>query len=822
MQNIEFHPKNTQLLFSKSLSELAIQFSIKTKNKIPDKNNENNFIIDLHEEEITLILFHFFKSISTLERSISEEYSLNLHKLLNVLFKNKYKINIAKDIIDFANNLGKFGQNFTNRSYSVLFCVSLLRISESMQDDLIKRILFLCEDTDHAVKIEMVYQMRYFIKECCTKFCREKIAQFIYVYFDENEILLRILIIDSILVDNNLQKFINQKKFCEILIKKIDEIIDIDDYHTLTNDFEEYKKIFLNMINCSLESEQYRKLFINNIKHYLMVYFINRTEKKYDDDRKINLDVSYIIEKFPDVLNIYNIEKDYEFINDLMKEWEKIFLSDEIKQIFYENYHLILKFLPNINNNINYYLSKNFLIKIFYFIKDDKENFSLKNMLNNKNNNNNSNFNSSNNPSLDISNTYLPSSKKTKITNYCACNTDSSNVNNNLKNDLSNNLKKNFEKSYLININDIFKEMLEIKNDVFVYFIIERINSFYGIMLEIKDWRIVINMIKSLEQLPKYLLFNYNKFPNFNEINLKIFQTCQNIFKNNLNILIEQELTKLLCEIILYDNFNRSAVLEYIKGNFLNNKSYFRRRIYMLFSESAFEKFSIYLIKEKNIINELNDLLLNDNVLIKTWVIKIFNIYCIFDKEITINIKLIQEQQKKIEKMDLLLNIEIKRYFISYNEYQKNDKKSKNMDKEKEKEESELKIFKIEQEVLKQKKKEETETNNNNNTNTNNHNHSIIMSKNKLKNLINNLPINLSNNKNGNRFGNSIRVKQGSMNKKITIRRDSLNNNKRKNSDKSSEIEQINNRRNSYFANYRNTSYGNKIYHQHRSKEKYP
>ena len=812
MQNIELHPKNTQLLFAKSLSQLAKQFSIKTKNKIPDKKNENNFIIDLHEEEISLILFHFFKSISSLERLLSEEYSLNLHELMDFLVKNNYRINLTKDIIDYANDLGKFGQNFTNRSYSVLFCITLLRISETKDDELFKRILFLCDDTDRAVKLEMVYQMRYFIKECSTKFCHEKITEFIYVYFDENETLLKLLIIDSILIDNNLQKFMNEKKFCKILIKKIDEIIEIDEYHTLTNDFDEYKKIFFNMLNCSLKCEQHRKLFINSIKHYLMVYFINRTEKKYDDDRKIDFKVDYIIEKFPDILNIYSLEKDNEFINELMKEGEKVFLSDDVKQIFYENYHLILKYLPNINNTVNYYLSKNFLTKVFYFIKDDKDDSLLKNMIYYKNNN----------ASVDIVNSFTSPTRKTKTANYSICNTDSNVVNNNLINDNkeNNNNNKDFKKSYLVNINNIFKKMVEIKNDDFIYFIIGRINSFFELMLEIKDWRFFIKMIKSLEQLPKYLLFNYCKYPHFNDINLKIFQFCQSIFKKNSNILIEQELTKLLCEIILYDNINRCDVLEYIKENFLNNKSFFRRRIYMLFSESAFEKFSVYLIREKDIIRDLNDMLLNDNVLIKTWIIKIFNNYSVFDKEVVISIKIIQEQQKKSEKMDLLLNIEIKKYFISYSEYQKNDKKNKNKDKDKEKEETELEVFKIEQEITKLKKKEEAEANNNNN-NINTINHSNTISKNKLKNLINNIPVNLNINKNVNRYGNNNRLKQVSINKKMMTRKDSLNNSKRKNSDKLNEVERTNYRKNSYFVNTRNASYG-KNHHKQRSKDKFP
>ena len=141
--------------------------------------------------------------------------------------------------------------------------------------------------------------------------------------------------------------------------------------------------------------------------------------------------------------------------------------------------------------------------------------------------------------------------------------------------------------------------MLNIKNEEFIIFILCKIDSYYRTMIHLKDWRIYIEMIKALENLPKYFLFNHIKYRNFSEISQKIFQFCKNILKNNLNIEIEKEITNLLVELMLYDSVCRGAVIEYMRTNFLENKSYFRRRIYLLFSDNIFEKFSFRFIKEK-------------------------------------------------------------------------------------------------------------------------------------------------------------------------------------------------------------------------------
>ena len=139
MENIELYEKNTQLLFAKSLIELGKYFSINCNCK-----NKNKKDLDLHEEEMTKIINHFFSCILKLEKTVSDEHCQCLNQLIDSLVNNHYRIEFNKEIIDFANNLGKFGQSYTNRRYSVYFCTVLIRIGSNTQNDLYKRLIALC------------------------------------------------------------------------------------------------------------------------------------------------------------------------------------------------------------------------------------------------------------------------------------------------------------------------------------------------------------------------------------------------------------------------------------------------------------------------------------------------------------------------------------------------------------------------------------------------------------------------------------------------------------------------------------------------------
>ena len=272
MENIELYDKNIQLLFAKSLVELGKYFSknIKNKSKKP---------IDLHEEEMTKILNHFFSCILKLEKTVSDEHCEYLNQLIDALVDNNYKIEFKKDIIDFVDKLGKFGQSYTNRRYSTYFCTVLIRIGSNTQTDLYKRLMNLCDDTDRAVKFEIIHQIRYLIKDCSPKYCQENILQYINIYLDDIELIFKSTIIESLLVFNNLDKFLEIPDFSDNLIKKIKEIIISDDDISLQNDFFIFISIFNNLLNISLKSEKYRKLFFNLLKLYLQIFFLKKKLK---------------------------------------------------------------------------------------------------------------------------------------------------------------------------------------------------------------------------------------------------------------------------------------------------------------------------------------------------------------------------------------------------------------------------------------------------------------------------------------------------------------------------------------------------------------
>ena len=766
MENIELYEKNIQLLFAKSLVELGKYFSknIKYKNKKP---------IDLHEEEMTKILNHFFSCILKLEKTVSDEHCQYLNQLIDALVNNHYKIEFKKDIIDFADKLGKFGQSYTNRRYSAYFCTVLIRIGSNTQNDLYKRLMNLCDDTDRAVKFEIIHQIRYLIKDCSPQFCKENILQYINIYLDDIELVFKSTVIESLLVFNNLDKFLEIPEFSENLIGKIKEIIISDDDISLQNDFFIFESIFNNLLNISLKSEKYRKLFFNLLKLYLQIFFLkkkikdienNSNEEENEDeeesadeesDIKDKLKTDYIIEKFPEILKIYNEEKDIDFINELMKEGTKVFFKKENKDIFYKKYYLMINKIPLGNYN----LSKHFLDKVFFFFFFNIESSIIKNyyIYNPKNKNNLNNSFSNSNANNEMNSPLLFYIKKANTSykniipykNIITLNNQQSEME--CSKNMSINFNSEFKEYYLNDINNLFKEMLSIKNDEFIIFLLCKFDSYYIAMTSLNDWRLSVEMIKALENLPKYFLYNHNRYKNFSDVNKKIFEFCQNLLKNSINITIEQETTNLLVELMLYDSICRKEVIPYMRKEFLENKSYFRRRIYLLFNNSLFEKFSFKFIRDNLIYNDLYEKLLkNENSIAQAWILKIFNNYSIYEREIISLVKEIQEAQKKSKHLDLLLNLEIKKYLINANNYQKNmfnEYKNKNRFKSPEfqKMDNEDEIYKLEQDIILKKKKEESEKNNNNYFIENK-----AKSSTKIKSLINGINISLNDNKKNN------------------------------------------------------------------------
>ena len=108
MDDIELYEKSSQKLFSESLGKLGEKFSERKKED--------------HLNELNKIINHFLIAISTLEKSISDEYVIHFNDLINKFCENNFKIIINKELIEYTISLGKFGQSCVNKKFSVFFC----------------------------------------------------------------------------------------------------------------------------------------------------------------------------------------------------------------------------------------------------------------------------------------------------------------------------------------------------------------------------------------------------------------------------------------------------------------------------------------------------------------------------------------------------------------------------------------------------------------------------------------------------------------------------------------------------------------------------
>ena len=75
MDDIELYEKSSQKLFSESLGKLGEKFSERKKED--------------HLNELNKIINHFLIAISTLEKSISDEYVIHFNDLINKFCENK-------------------------------------------------------------------------------------------------------------------------------------------------------------------------------------------------------------------------------------------------------------------------------------------------------------------------------------------------------------------------------------------------------------------------------------------------------------------------------------------------------------------------------------------------------------------------------------------------------------------------------------------------------------------------------------------------------------------------------------------------------------
>ncbi len=654
MEDIELCEKSSQILFSESIGKLAETFSEKIKE---DK-------ID-HSNELKQILKHFLIGISTLEKSISDEYVIHFNDVINTFCKNNYKIIINKELIEYTISLGKFGQSFVNKKFSVFFCVSLIRISNTKIDDLYNRVLFLAEDTERTVKFEMAYHVRFLIQLNDNKFCQDKMINFLSYYFDDCDMNFLLIIFGSLFYSDNLSKF-EGHSFMNVFYNKINEIISTKDFYTLTYDFHNISDIFLCLLDYIYNNNCKNKDLIKFVKVYLNNFF-NVRELKISTNVSVSFKVDYCLKNFYKICHIFLKEKDIQFLNEIFPIAMNYYFEDNNNiDILYEILHLIISNIPN------EFLNKAFFNKIFFFIEDDKVN-------------NSSTINSKSNLSEISSNT----NKETNSSNINASENNS-------------HQKKEFKEIWLKNLDLITERMINIENDKFIKCLLGKFMNFLDLIKKCKEWRISVKLFKVLQYIPKYIMINYKKFLNYEDYLQILYNFSKDLLKNEINILIEKEITLLLAEVIHFSIF-RKEILEYLKNNFLLSKSFYRRRIYCLFGDSAYKVFSKEFIIRYNIYTNLFDTaFLNDIPLMQSYIFQILIKYELFDQDL---INKVKSLLNKPNKNDEIININIKKYLSLASNSQK--LKNNNL-KEKEKEDLEMKVTQIEKNFNLKDKKEES------------------------------------------------------------------------------------------------------------------
>ena len=419
-------------------------------------------------------------------------------------------------------------------------------------------------------------------------------------------------------------------------------------------------------------------IFIN----YINNYFLNNQYSNTAGETVI-LKIDYFIFELPQILNLLFVNKNTSLILNIMTKIFKLFFTSKddegsnmsteddffkLKKSLYQNFHLLISKIPS-----NFF-TKNIIDKFLFFLNE--ANFKDKNKENQE-------------PLIKLDN------KRHIIINTTSANST------------WNEYHKSTEQ-FLVNLHKTFGEFISCNNNDFVFYVLNNLNKIFGIYPKIKNVEYKIEVLKSISLLPRYLLFNYNLFAENSDYNIFFYTFCQGLLKANNSILEEKEIMNVLCEIIKYD-IGRDNIINYINSSFRDNESYFKKRIFILFLEIIFEKFSKNFINKYNIIDEIcNKLLVNSSFLIYTQIIRLFLLHNISSKNITLCVSKINED---LVLKDKILKETVSEYLAKFSDGKKIVKSEEEAKTEKKKEDEEYEIDRLEKEIL--TKKENNDINSN-------------------------------------------------------------------------------------------------------------
>lgn len=576
MENIELYEKNYQILFSNSLSKLAI---LLRKENTEKSNNE-----------ILKIIRHFITSISCLEKSVSDEYVKSFNEIVDDFTENKFTIVLEKNIIEQAISLGKFGQSVINRKFSAYFCCTLILISKADECELNKRLGLLFDDNEFDVKFEIGYQIRFIAYQKDSSFCIQNLKKMFMYFLKENLIQFLSVVFDSLFYKNNLQKFNEDEELNTSLIEKLKEVFDRNrDTCMIKNEFKHISDIFASTVNYvynyqNVIDKSMKDIFYEMIQTFIESFYFTNEIKDSKEDLYPN---DFILNNFEKIFNIFwNLNLNENTLNtpnsgaivNNKEHFLKEFFQDSIKNfftdlknidLFYSNLHIYYKIIPK-----EFSLNKLFFEKFLFFLSEKPINQAFP---------------------------------------------FDSNINTNIK-DLIDPIE--FKESWLINFDKLINEIFNKQNENHILFIIKNIKQISKLFSKTKNWRIQIALLKSLCLIPKYLFLNNEKIQKFSDYLEFLFNFCKDSLSIGRNYLVEKEMMNLLTEIFLYYK-NQKDFLNIIKKKLLLNESYYRRRIYCLFIESCLEKYSAKLLSDINIIKDI-EIMINDQItLINTQIILI-------------------------------------------------------------------------------------------------------------------------------------------------------------------------------------------------------
>jgi hypothetical protein len=147
------------------------------------------------------------------------------------------------------------------------------------------------------------------------------------------------------------------------------------------------------------------------------------------------------------------------------------------------------------------------------------------------------------------------------------------------------------------NFSKIFISQMKCDNEEFFNKFLDIFSKFEECLNEVKDWRVMKNVLESLYFID-YLFKSQNddfsnKYLNFIKKQSK-----------SINFQIQNEAIRHYTKIFKYSK-NKSDLLKYIDAEIFYSKCFYKRRLYFQFFFSCLELFSIKFIKEKGIIDNL-------------------------------------------------------------------------------------------------------------------------------------------------------------------------------------------------------------------------